>query len=109
MEVNITERGNVVMVEVRGVVDVDRTAELHDRLMERVRAGSGPVVVNMEDVDRLDNSGIATLVEAGSRAICNSRRPCRGCRQEETCHMLDQVGLDGAFDTFETVDEALDG
>jgi len=108
MRITVTAEGETLLVEVSGVVDLKSVPEFRDRLLELVRTGSGTIIVNLEGVDQLDSAGIATLVEAGSVAAGRNCRLYLCCLQQEAQKMLEMVGLDWAFETFATLDEALD-
>lgn len=109
MHIEITEHNENVAVTVHGTVDFNNSGELRKAILDQIVRTLGKVIVDLNGVERMDSSGIATLVEAGDAADHH------GCRlwlcgiNGDARRMLDLVGIDFDFDTSANLGEALDG
>ena len=63
MEVEREHGDNAYIVRLCGTINVATSNDLREELQEVVALKEDVVVVNLKDVDFLDSSGIATLVE----------------------------------------------
>jgi len=64
MEVTVDRSGEGVVVEVSGDVDAYTSPGLRKHLVELVKQKTNPIRVSLAEVNYMDSSGIATLVEA---------------------------------------------
>jgi anti-anti-sigma factor len=65
---------SVVIVEVRGEVDVQSAPQLHDRLTEVIDKGNKSVVVDLTRMAFIDSTGLGTLVAVLNHTGAPSRR-----------------------------------
>ncbi len=64
MEIDIRQVGEGSVVRVAGDIDMSSSPQLREAILELLRNGSRiKIIVNMEKVDYIDSSGIASLVE----------------------------------------------
>lgn len=63
MEHTVTEHGNLIIVALKGDVDLEYSPRLRDALLEAAGKADG-VVVDMSGVKMIDSSGVASLLEA---------------------------------------------
>lgn len=61
---NIRREDRAVILELTGEIDVRCSKDVRDKLMELLREKPDNFIVNMTDVEFMDSSGLATLVEA---------------------------------------------
>jgi len=65
----LTERhGDVVLLRPEGDIDMSRSASLRAALREALQSKPRKVIVDLKQVDYMDSSGLATLVEAARNA-----------------------------------------
>jgi anti-sigma B factor antagonist len=109
VNIDIGDHNGDIVITVQGSVNFSNSPELRKRILEPVAGATGKVIVDLEGVERIDSSGIATLVEAGAAAEHH------GCRlwlcgvNGDARRMLDLVSLDFAFRICADVGEALNG
>jgi anti-anti-sigma factor len=60
--------GSDVHVDITGEIDATSSGEVSDHLLDAVRSGSGPIIVNLGHVSFLDSSGLHALVLARETA-----------------------------------------
>ena len=61
---NIRHEQDVVIIELRGDIDMSRAGELREQILGVLHQKPAALVINMADVGFMDSSGLATLVEA---------------------------------------------
>lgn len=93
------------IIELKGAIDYSRSGELADEL-DRLSAGPGPrVLLNLSDVEYLDTTGLATLVElrnrlhaaGGQLVLCRVPERVRGLiRVTHLRDLLEVVGDEAA-------------
>jgi anti-anti-sigma factor len=67
LTVTVDER-DPAMIRVAGEIDYSTSARLHEAVDEVLRTGTGgPLVFDLADVEFMDSSGLAVLVEAENR------------------------------------------
>jgi anti-sigma B factor antagonist len=96
MSFRVTESEQTVTVHLSGEIDLDRSPEARKALLAAVAKGRG-VTVDMADVDYMDSSGIASLVEAFQRAS-SGKQPFELVRVgERVLKVLQLAKLDQVF------------
>jgi anti-sigma B factor antagonist len=63
MKVQVRSADNATIIDCSGDVDLYSSPNLREALLKEMRGGAPGVLVNMTDVNYIDSSGIATLVE----------------------------------------------
>ena len=107
LQVLVTERAGVPVVEVRGEVDVAGGPVLAEAL-ERVSADAPAlVVVDLTDVPFIDSSGLSVLV-VGQRRVAEGGGEVRlAVTNPHVQKVLSITALDEAFTVVDSVDAAL--
>ena len=99
--------GRMVVVDVDGDIDLNRSGPFQQRLLELLEEGPERVVVNLESVPYMDSSGVASLVKLLSRA----KRQMVGVRlsglRPRVRSIFEITRLDTIFEIFVTEEEAL--
>jgi anti-sigma B factor antagonist len=93
-----TEHDSKIRISVQGEVDLYTSPELRTAIMKSVPAAGAGVEVELADVDYMDSSGVATLVEGFKSARENSKafvllRPSRSVMK-----VLELARLDAVFE-----------
>jgi len=104
---NIRREGTVTVLELAGDIDLHRSVELRECLLEIMQKKPKTLVINLSQVGFMDSSGLATLVEA----MQLSRRYGGGIKlvgvQQRVRSILEISRLDSIFPMFENEAEAL--
>jgi len=104
---NIRWEGRSAVAQVGGDVDMTCSAEFQQHLLELLDDKPEQVVIDLTDVPYMDSSGVASLVKLLSRA----RKTQTGLRlvglTERVRSLFEITRLDGVFDIFDTVEDAL--
>jgi anti-sigma B factor antagonist len=109
VELSLSTRtqGDRTVLSVGGEIDVYTAPQLRQRLIELVEEGSQHIIVDMEQVEFLDSTGLGVLVGGLKRvrALDGSLRLV--CSQERILKIFRITGLEKVFGIHGTVDEAL--
>lgn len=109
MELSLSTRAQQdhMVLSVGGEIDVYTAPQLRQRLIELVEAGSKHIIVDMEQVEFLDSTGLGVLVGGLKRvrALDGSLRLV--CSQERILKIFRITGLEKVFGIYRTVDDAI--
>jgi anti-sigma B factor antagonist len=110
VELSVTRHGdsNVPVVAVSGEVDVYAAPALRDGLTDLLQDGSS-VVVDLTEVGFLDSTGLGALVAARTAAADKGGTLPLVCTHQRILKLFTITGLDGVFNIYNTVDEAVAG
>ena len=67
MSFRVAESGGVTTVFLDGEIDLERSPEARKALLEALSRG-GPLLVDLAEVEYMDSSGLASLIEVHQRA-----------------------------------------
>ena len=107
MTVNVRPGDGYAAIDLSGPIDLGTSPELRSVFQDLARKGTPALVVNLEKVNYMDSSGVATLVEClqrladydGKMALCGITPRAR--------EVLEITNLAGVFDFYDTEEEAL--
>lgn len=104
---SVRNENDAVVVVLTGDVDMGRSVELREKLLEIIAEKPGVVVLNLEEVAFMDSSGLATLVEA----LQSSRRDGTVFKlaaiKPRVRSIFEISRLDSIFEIYESEAEAL--
>jgi anti-sigma B factor antagonist len=103
------EVGGRAVVAVGGEIDVYTAPKLRDKITELVAAGHHDVVVDMENVDFLDSTGLGVLVGGLKKVRAENGSMQIVCGQDRLLKIFRITGLAKVFTIHATLDEALRG
>jgi anti-anti-sigma factor len=108
VELEIEERGDVVVARVSGELDIVGAAALGERIDDAVPTSARTLVVDFSGLDFIDSSGIAMLF-ALARRLGSRRQQLRVVARsgKPVSRVLQIVEFDRAAPVHETLDEAL--
>lgn len=109
MNIHIRQQETVLVVDVDGDVDMASSPRLRDTVLELVgERAETKIVLNLERVDYIDSSGIASLVEALQQARKRKMRLILAGLQEGPRHVLQLTRLLDVFEVHASEAEALE-
>jgi anti-sigma B factor antagonist len=100
-------QGDRTVIDVAGEVDVYTAPKLRETLIELVAQGSYHLVVNMEEVDFLDSTGLGVLVGGLKRVRAHDGSLRLVCTQERILKIFRVTGLAKVFPIHASVDDAV--
>ncbi|HET9501348.1 MAG TPA: STAS domain-containing protein [Marmoricola sp.] len=103
------EVGGRAVVAVGGEIDVYTAPKLRDKITELVAAGHHDIVVDMENVDFLDSTGLGVLVGGLKKVRAENGSMQIVCGQDRLLKIFRITGLAKVFTIHATLDEALRG
>jgi anti-anti-sigma factor len=108
VELEIQERGEVVVARVSGELDLAGAPGMGDRIHDSVPTSARALVVDFTDLDFIDSSGIAMLFGL-ARRLGSRRQEVRvvAVQGRPVARVLQIVEFDRAARVHETLDEAL--
>jgi anti-sigma B factor antagonist len=100
LQMEASEDGNgAVTLAIRGEIDFGNVAALRARLSELIRSSTGPLTVDLAEVDFVDSTTIGVLIQAKKRLTQSERdfriaQPKPGVRRTiELAGLVDYLGL----------------
>lgn len=108
MEINVKRDGASSVIYVTGDVDLHSSPALRDTVLELFqKRGQTKVVVNLSNVQYIDSSGIASLVEGLQEARKRDARFVLVGLNEGPRHVLELTRLLSVFEIAATEEEAV--
>ena len=104
---NIRHEDQAVVMELVGEVDMDRSVDLRERLLSVLTDKPEKLVINMTEVDFMDSSGLATLVEALQMSRRDGVTLKLAGLKKRVLSVFAISRLDSIFDIYATEAEAL--
>jgi anti-sigma B factor antagonist len=107
LEIPDTDVAGWTVVAASGEIDVATAPALRDRLADLVEAGATRLVVDLEDVDFIDSTGLGVLVGGVRRARAEDGDLRLVCTNARILKVFQATGLDEVFTIGPTVDDAV--
>lgn len=107
LDVEKTRRGQASVLTLRGEIDVYTAPRLREAIVDLVDEGISSIVVDMQQVDFLDSTGLGVLVEGLKRVKTREGNLSIVITQDKLLKIFDITGLSKAFAIRGSVDEAL--
>ncbi len=107
IQIEQSDREGVPVVSVSGTIDMYSSSELKERLDGHVGQKAARVVVDLEGIDFIDSSGLATLVDAQRHMKAYSGRLQLAALPTRVEAVVRLMHLTKVFEIHSTVDEAL--
>ena len=110
MELTLASRtdGPFDIIEVGGEIDVYTAPRLREAIVSVIDAGKRQLVVDVEQVDFLDSTGLGVLVGALKRVRADGGSLDIVCTHERILKIFQITGLDKVFGLHASVQEAID-
>ena len=109
MDLSLASRteGDKTVVSVGGEIDVYTAPKLREQIVQLVEEGRYHLVVDMEDVEFLDSTGLGVLVGGLKRVRAHDGSLRLVCTQERILKIFRITGLTKVFPIHSTVAEAV--
>jgi anti-sigma B factor antagonist len=109
VDLSLTTRteGDRTIVSVGGEIDVYTAPKLREQLVDLVNAGQYHLVVDMEDVEFLDSTGLGVLVGGLKRVRAHDGSLRLVCTQERILKIFRITGLTKVFPIHDSVADAV--
>ncbi len=107
LETPDTDVDGWTVIAASGEIDVAAAPALRTRLTELVEDGDVQVVVDLEEVDFIDSTGLGVLVGAVRRARSAAGDLRLVCTNSRLLKVFDVTGLDEVFTIAASVEEAV--
>jgi len=108
IKVGIRQLETAAVVDVAGEVDMATSPELRSALKRLTRSSPARIVVNLTDVDFMDSSGIATLVQAMKESKPHGGQVVLAAPSQNLLRVLQLSNLTTLFRIYATVDDAIE-
>ena len=109
LEITDSEHEGWAVVSASGEVDVASAPALRTRLDELLEAGAARMVIDLEDVDFIDSTGLGVLVGALRRARAANGDVRLVCTNPRILKVFEATGLHEVFAIGATFDETVAG
>ncbi|MDP1808623.1 MAG: STAS domain-containing protein [Actinomycetota bacterium] len=107
LKIEVDEKDGVVLLKLNGEVDVYTAPKLKSRLVDLVDQGKFKIIVDLEEVDFMDSSGLGVLVGGLKRVRSHDGAIALICTQENILKIFRITGLVKVFPIFENQDQAV--
>ena len=104
---DVSENNGWAVLGVSGEVDVATVPRLREQLHSLVAQGSHRIVVDLDQVDFLDSTGLGVLVGALKRVRTHDGELALVCTQPRIRKVFEVTGLTKVFSLYDSVDEAV--
>jgi anti-sigma B factor antagonist len=94
------------VIAIKGELDLSTAPSLKWTLVDLLDAGHSQLVVDLSLVTFMDSTALGVLVGV-NRSLSKGARLAIACAPPSVLKIFEVSGLDGAFDMFSTLDEAL--
>jgi anti-sigma B factor antagonist len=102
-----SDASGLTIIAVGGEIDVYTAPKLRERLIGLVESGSFQLIVDMEDVEFLDSTGLGVLVGGLKRVRAHDGWIDLVCTQSRILRIFRITGLNKVFNIYDTVPDAV--
>jgi anti-sigma B factor antagonist len=107
MEHEIHNEAGVVILDLRGEIDVSTAPGLRDILMGLIEDNAGPVLVNLSNVLYMDSAGLSVFIAAHHKAQNAGRVLGLVNPQQPIQQVLKLTRVDKVFQIFPSIEEGI--
>jgi len=108
MELSLSTResAGTIVVDVAGEIDVYTSPKLRERLVGLVNEGATRLVVNLDEVEFIDSTGLGVLVGVLKRIRARGGSLSLVCHRDGLLRVFTITGLEKVFAIYPSVEEA---
>ena len=100
-------KDGIEVIDVAGTIDIYTAPRLRELLIDLISTNSYQLIVNMDQVEFLDSTGLGVLVGGLKRVRAHDGSLDLVCTQERILKIFRVTGLAKVFCIHETVDQAI--
>lgn len=102
-----TRDGEITLVHITRSIDISGASEFNSRIVKEIDSGSRKFILNFQELNHISTTGIGALINC--REILQGRdgEIILACINDEIRHKFNLLGIDGLFEIYENVDEAV--
>lgn len=109
MELNFKKNGNVVIIYLKGRLDVHHSADIEEELDRLIlMEPASHFIVNMQDVEYISSSGLRIIVSTMKTLKANKRKMLLCCINKAVRKVFEIVEIINIFQIFDTEEKALE-
>ena len=109
MSFQVSQRGDVTLVEVEGQLIVGNRQDLKNRVLEQLEGGDRKFVIDFASTGYIDSSGLGVLVSLSKKIREQGGELRLSSLNEDLRTLFELTKLDTLFRIADDKDEALDG
>ena len=106
LSLSTREDAGTLVVDIGGEIDVYTSPKLRERLVGLVGEGARRLVVDLEDVEFIDSTGLGVLVGVLKRIRARDGVMSLVCSQDGLLRVFRITGLENVFSIYSSVDDA---
>lgn len=106
MEVTFKEQDGVSVISLAGKLDSASAGDVQDEILEKIVNGV-KMVFDMGECTFVSSAGLRTLLIFAKRVKSESASAAMAAVADEITEVMEMTGFDEMFDTYATVDEAV--
>lgn len=107
LRLDVSERDGWSVLQIGGEIDVATAPKLRERLLAMVSEQRYRIVVDLEEVDFIDSTGLGVLIGARKRVGIQDGEMRLVCTDARIVKVFEITGLDRVFDIRESVTDAV--
>ena len=108
MDINQTEKGGVIILELKGDVDSLSSFDLSRIVREALARDKVRFVFNLEGVEYINSSGLGSMISLLKKSREKDGDVKLASVRSEVFELLQQTHMDKLFEIFNSTDEALE-
>ncbi|MFC1743902.1 STAS domain-containing protein [Candidatus Riflebacteria bacterium] len=101
------KQDDLTIVKISGNIDMSSCMSLRDVLLDCVKSKVKIILLNLEKVDYMDSSGLATLVEAYQQLLGYGGNLKLAGLKPAVKELIHLAKMDQIFQVFDTVEDAI--
>lgn len=106
IKIEVREVNNLPLIKVSGEVDVYTAPKLKSRILDLIDNGKYTMIIDLNDVDFMDSSGLGVLVGGLKRVGPHKGSIKLVCNRPNILKIFKITGLNKVFEIFDVVDKA---
>jgi len=109
LRLDVSEQDDWSVLQVGGEIDVATAPRLREQLIRLVNDAKFRIVVDLEDVDFIDSTGLGVLIGALKRVRTHDGDLVLICTEPRIVKVFEITGLDQVFQIHPSLDAAVAG
>lgn len=109
LRLDVSEQDGWSVLQVGGEIDVATAPRLREQLLKLVNGQRYSIVVDLEDVDFIDSTGLGVLIGARKRVRLHDGDVKLICTEPRIVKVFEITGLDQVFQIHASLDDAVAG